>query len=64
MIPAGTIQLSQGEGVAGLHTLTMTNSTSGSGTLVQYTQGQDGQFYVPGEYLNNLSQRGNRELVE
>jgi len=25
----------------------MTNATTGSGTLVQYTQGQDGQFYVP-----------------
>ncbi|XP_054286630.1 cyclic AMP-responsive element-binding protein 1 isoform X6 [Macrosteles quadrilineatus] len=44
----GTIQLtSQGEAVTGLHTLTMTNATTGSGTLVQYTQGQDGQFYVP-----------------
>uniref|UniRef100_A0A1B6J1E0 BZIP domain-containing protein n=1 Tax=Homalodisca liturata TaxID=320908 RepID=A0A1B6J1E0_9HEMI len=48
VIPAGTIQLtSQGEAVTGLHTLTMTNATGGSGTLVQYTQGQDGQFYVP-----------------
>ncbi|XP_054286626.1 cyclic AMP-responsive element-binding protein 1 isoform X2 [Macrosteles quadrilineatus] len=48
VIPAGTIQLtSQGEAVTGLHTLTMTNATTGSGTLVQYTQGQDGQFYVP-----------------
>ncbi|KAG8279984.1 Cyclic AMP-responsive element-binding protein 1 [Homalodisca vitripennis] len=51
VIPAGTIQLtSQGEAVTGLHTLTMTNATGGSGTLVQYTQGQDGQFYVP-EYV-------------
>uniref|UniRef100_A0A1B6KHG7 BZIP domain-containing protein n=1 Tax=Graphocephala atropunctata TaxID=36148 RepID=A0A1B6KHG7_9HEMI len=48
VLPAGTIQLtSQGEAVTGLHTLTMTNATGGSGTLVQYTQGQDGQFYVP-----------------
>ncbi|XP_046677890.1 cyclic AMP-responsive element-binding protein 1-like isoform X8 [Homalodisca vitripennis] len=52
VIPAGTIQLtSQGEAVTGLHTLTMTNATGGSGTLVQYTQGQDGQFYVPGEIV-------------
>ncbi|GLV34238.1 Cyclic-AMP response element binding protein B [Carabus blaptoides fortunei] len=47
VIPAGTIQIgTQGEGVQGLHTLTMTNSTAG-GTIVQYAQGQDGQFYVP-----------------
>lgn len=46
MIPAGTLQLtSQGEGI---HTLTMTNSTTAGGTIVQYTQGQD-EFYVPGE---------------
>lgn len=48
VIPAGTIQLAaQGEGVPGLHTLSMNNSTSGS-TIVQYAQGQDAQFYVPG----------------
>lgn len=47
VIPAGTLQLtSQGEGI---HTLTMTNSTTAGGTIVQYTQGQDGEFYVPGE---------------
>nr|WPN08536.1 cyclic AMP-responsive element-binding protein B [Locusta migratoria] len=44
----GTIQIgSQGETVQGLHTLTMTNSSTG-GAIVQYaTQGQDGQFFVP-----------------
>ncbi|XP_039297083.1 cyclic AMP-responsive element-binding protein 1 [Nilaparvata lugens] len=52
VIPAGTIQLSQGEGVGGLHTLTMTNATTaGGGTIVQYTQAQDGQFFVPGEIV-------------
>lgn len=39
---------SQGEGVQGLHTITMTNATAG-GAIVQYGQGQDGQqFFVPG----------------
>ncbi|XP_075237184.1 cyclic-AMP response element binding protein B isoform X1 [Lycorma delicatula] len=51
VIPAGTLQLSQGEGVAGLHTLTMTNATTAGGTIVQYTQGQDGQFFVPSEIV-------------
>ena len=49
VIPASAIQLSQGETVSGLHTLTMTNATTAGGTIVQYTQGQDGQFFVPGE---------------
>ncbi|KAK3913169.1 cAMP-responsive element modulator [Frankliniella fusca] len=48
VIPAGTILNSQGEAVQGLHTITMTNATSAGG-LVQYTSGQDGPFYVPGE---------------
>lgn len=48
VIPASAIQLSsQGETVSGLHTLTMTNATTAGGTIVQYTQGQDGQFFVP-----------------
>ncbi|XP_063237200.1 cyclic AMP-responsive element-binding protein 1 isoform X21 [Bacillus rossius redtenbacheri] len=48
VIPAGALQLSsQGEGVQGLHTLTMTNATGAGGTIVQYAQGQDGQFFVP-----------------
>ncbi|XP_044015366.1 cyclic AMP-responsive element-binding protein 1 isoform X3 [Aphidius gifuensis] len=49
VIPAGTIQIStQGEGVGtGLHTLTMSNATTASGTIVQYAQGQDTQFFVP-----------------
>jgi len=50
VIPAGAIQISsQGETVQSLHTLTMTNATTAGGAIVQYTQGQDGQFYVPGE---------------
>uniref|UniRef100_A0A0A9XJ27 Cyclic AMP-responsive element-binding protein 1 n=1 Tax=Lygus hesperus TaxID=30085 RepID=A0A0A9XJ27_LYGHE len=49
LIPAGTLQLtSQGEGI---HTLTMTNSTTAGGTIVQYSSGQDGEFYVPGEIV-------------
>ena len=49
MIPAGTIQIAtQGEGVPGLHTLTMSNSASAGGAIVQYAQGQDTQFFVPG----------------
>ncbi|KAK0171090.1 hypothetical protein PV328_008852 [Microctonus aethiopoides] len=49
VIPAGTIQIAtQGEGVPGLHTLTMSNATTAGGTIVQYAQGQDAQFFVPG----------------
>ncbi|XP_034938039.1 cyclic AMP-responsive element-binding protein 1 isoform X2 [Chelonus insularis] len=48
VIPAGTIQIAtQGEGVQGLHTLTMSNATTAGGTIVQYAQGQDTQFFVP-----------------
>lgn len=32
----------------GLHTLSMSNSGAGGGTIVQYAQGQDAQFFVPG----------------
>ncbi|XP_029032273.1 cyclic-AMP response element binding protein B isoform X8 [Osmia lignaria lignaria] len=48
VIPAGTIQIAtQGEGVPGLHTLTMSNAATAGGTIVQYAQGQDTQFFVP-----------------
>nr|CAG4644302.1 EOG090X0DMT [Lepidurus arcticus] len=50
VIPASAIQLtSQGgnDGLASLQTLTMANAGSGGTTLVQYAQGQDGQFFVP-----------------
>ncbi|XP_063973853.1 cyclic AMP-responsive element-binding protein 1 isoform X12 [Diachasmimorpha longicaudata] len=48
VIPAGTIQIAtQGEGVPGLHTLTMSNAATAGGTIVQYAQGQDAQFFVP-----------------
>ncbi|XP_023247292.1 cyclic AMP-responsive element-binding protein 1 isoform X1 [Copidosoma floridanum] len=58
VIPAGTIQIAtQGEGVPGLHTLSMSNTTSAGGTIVQYAQGQDAQFFVPDcKYnFNNIS---------
>lgn len=56
VLPAGTIQISNSDGVAvsqGLQTLTMTNAspstTSATGaTIVQYAQGPDGQFFIPG----------------
>ena len=58
VIPAGAIQIaSQGETVQGLHTLTMTNATTAGGAIVQYAQGQDGQFFVPGMYVNELTLR-------
>ncbi|XP_071872047.1 cyclic-AMP response element binding protein B isoform X4 [Bombus fervidus] len=48
VIPAGTIQIAtQGEGVPGLHTLTMSNAATAGGAIVQYAQGQDTQFFVP-----------------
>ncbi|KAL8570254.1 hypothetical protein ACOMHN_029954 [Nucella lapillus] len=52
----GTLQLSDGTPVTqGLQTLTMTNSSptsasntgGGGATIIQYTQGPDGQFYIP-----------------
>lgn len=49
VLPAGTIQLSNAQGEQNtLHTLT----SPGGGTLVQYTQGQDGQpIFVPGKFV-------------
>ncbi|XP_031840373.1 cyclic-AMP response element binding protein B isoform X12 [Nomia melanderi] len=48
VIPAGTIQIAtQGEGVPGLHSLTMSNAATAGGAIVQYAQGQDTQFFVP-----------------
>ncbi|XP_065155321.1 cyclic AMP-responsive element-binding protein 1 isoform X3 [Atheta coriaria] len=44
IIPAGTIQISSGEGGQSIHTLTMTNPGAG-GAIVQYAQGQE--FFVP-----------------
>ncbi|XP_017792273.1 PREDICTED: cyclic AMP response element-binding protein B [Habropoda laboriosa] len=35
-------------GVPGLHTLTMSNAATAGGAIVQYAQGQDTQFFVPG----------------
>ena len=59
VLPAGAIQLATGSQdgqLQGLPTLTMTNAGGGTtGTIVQYAaQGQDGQFYVPGNYGNTL----------
>ncbi|XP_049517757.1 cyclic AMP-dependent transcription factor ATF-1-like isoform X1 [Dermacentor silvarum] len=52
VVPASAIQLAavtQEGSLQGLQTLTMTNAGSGAaaGTIVQYAQGQDGQFFVP-----------------
>ena len=58
VLPAGTIQISNSDGVnvsQGLQTLTMTNaspsttSAATGATIVQYAQGPDGQFFIPGE---------------
>nr|CAG4636513.1 EOG090X0DMT [Eubosmina coregoni] len=54
VLPGGTIQLAATAGSASqgvgdgqsIPTLTMTN-TPGGGAIVQYAQGQDGQFFVP-----------------
>lgn len=55
VIPAGTIQIAtQGEGVPGLHTLTMSNAATPTGAIVQYAQGQDTQFFVPGVLLHHF----------
>jgi len=53
VLPASAIQLGSQDGtLQGIQTLTMTNAGGGTtGAIVQYaTQGQDGQFYVPGIY--------------
>nr|CAD23077.1 CREB 3 protein [Apis mellifera carnica] len=47
VIPAGTIQIAT-QGEPGLHTLTMSNAATAGGAIVQYAQGQDTQFFVPG----------------
>lgn len=57
MVPSGTIQISNDgtTGTQGLQTLTMTNanpsttSATTGATIVQYAQGPDGQFYIPGK---------------
>ncbi|XP_076319828.1 cyclic AMP-dependent transcription factor ATF-1-like isoform X3 [Tachypleus tridentatus] len=51
VVPASAIQMtasSQDDGIQGIQTLSMASTGSGStGTILQYTQGPDGQFYVP-----------------
>ena len=63
VVPAGTLQLADGTAVTqGLQTLTMTNSSptsassagGGGATIVQYAQGPDGQFYIPGTFLSQF----------
>ncbi|XP_026675464.1 cyclic AMP-responsive element-binding protein 1 isoform X11 [Ceratina calcarata] len=63
VIPAGTIQIAtQAEGVPGLHTLTMSNAATAGGTIVQYAQGQDTQFFVPGHTVVVEDAARKREL--
>lgn len=66
MIPTGAIQLATAggsQGVVGgdgqtISALAMTN-TPGGGAVVQYaTQGQDGQFFVPGEPATTVPRFG------
>ncbi len=45
VLPAGTFQLAQG-GPGDSQSL---HSIGGSSTIVQYSTGQDGHIYVPGE---------------
>ena len=67
-MPQGTIQITTNPDGStsvgqGLQTLTMTNaspttaSANTGATIVQYAQGPDGQFYIPGrvlvEYVQN-----------
>ena len=67
VVPTGTLHLADGTPVTqGLQTLTMTNSSptsassagGGSTTIVQYAQGPDGQFYIPGELYSMLFSHG------
>ncbi|XP_049269511.1 cyclic AMP-dependent transcription factor ATF-1 isoform X6 [Rhipicephalus sanguineus] len=49
LLKAIQLAVTQEGSLQGLQTLTMTNAGSGTaaGTIVQYAQGQDGQFFVP-----------------
>lgn len=57
VLPTSTIQLAQSQDgtVQGLQTLTMANAGSGGSTILQYAQGQDGQFFVPGKPIIKLT---------
>ncbi len=55
VVPAQTIQIAQDGTTQGLQTLTMTNvsaanAANSGATIVQYAQGPDGQFFIPGKY--------------
>jgi hypothetical protein len=60
VLPASSLQLAGSQdGLQGLQTLTMTNSSGAgaTGAIVQYaTQGQDGQFFVPVSAYSNGGQ--------
>jgi len=49
-VPASIQINSQGE-MHNMPTLTMSNATSTGGTILQYAS-QDGQFFVPGKFVN------------
>ena len=41
----------------------MSNSATAGGTIVQYAQGQDAQFFVPGQYNLNEKCRHKKSLL-
>ena len=72
-MPGGGIQITtnpdgQTSVSPGLQTFTMSNaspttsSTTQGATIVQYAQGPDGQFYIPGELSNILYGRDSKGL--
>jgi hypothetical protein len=73
VMPGGGIQITtnpdgQTSVSPGLQTFTMSNaspttsSTTQGATIVQYAQGPDGQFYIPGELSNILYGRDSKGL--
>lgn len=61
VIPAGSLQLSQGG--EGLQTIAMTNTVGSGGAIVHYAQGGDGQFIVPGGFTVATSELGGLKLA-
>ncbi|XP_055713310.1 cyclic AMP response element-binding protein B isoform X2 [Phlebotomus papatasi] len=62
VLPTTTLQITNvqgGDATGSLHTI---STPGGGGTIVQYTQGQDGQFFVPGGPVLAEDQSRKREI--
>lgn len=50
VLPSSAIQINNQGEMHNMPTITMSNATSASGTILQYAS-QDGQFFVPGKFF-------------